>query len=105
MATDRQIAEAFEAAKKITALNGAECISGTKFEFICYALKHVALPGSAAATAIIMRRFVNEDGNFVGTIQSWLSYQANIVSTLLTDDNVQAYKHRWLDSVIEEFGG
>lgn len=104
MATHKEIAEAFNAAKDITALNGAGCSSGEwqglgasgRHEFICHALDKVGTPGAKEAQGIIRDRFG------LGTIYGWLR-NYGISTSLLTDDNVQAYKHRWLDSVIKEF--
>ena len=103
MATRKEIAEAFIAAKALTALDGTGCVwpewngkgKTGRFEFICSALDAVKLPGAEEATAIISNRFGS-------TIFSWL-YSKGILNTQMTDDNVQAYKHRWLDSVIKEF--
>lgn len=103
MATRKQIAEAFIAAKALTALDGSGCVyrewNGNgktgRFEFICLALEAVKLPGAKEAIVIIRSRFGS-------TIFSWL-YGKGIPTAQMTDDNVQAYKHRWLDSVIKEF--
>ena len=111
MATRKEICEAFRAAKVITARNGKECsfrdhYNGRKYEFICHALDilGMASPGAMAAKAVVRDRFkVASDGRFSPTVYVWLSQEANIPERLLTDDNVQAYKHRWLDSVIKEF--
>lgn len=108
MATRKQIAAAFKAAKELTAVDAAGCLgdewhgrgSTGRFEFICHALEKIALPGARAAKEIIRDRF-----HVCGTtsVYVWLMEAANIPAYLLTDDNVQAYKHRWLDSVIKEF--
>jgi hypothetical protein len=105
MATRKQIWEAFTIAKRLTARNGEECQWGCqRYEFICHALDKLGhLPGAMGAKAVINDRFrIASDGRFSPTIYTWLSGQG-IPVRLLTDDNVQAYKHRWLDSVIKEF--
>lgn len=101
MATRKEISEAFIAAKKLTARNRRESLfakSKKRYEFICHALAATNLPGAEAAAKIIRVRFASRHS----TIYSWLSEQG-ISIYLLSDDNVQAYKHRWLDSVIKEF--
>jgi hypothetical protein len=58
------------------------------------------------AKAVINDRFKsssNGQGRSSSTIYCWLYDVAGVRSSQLTDDNVQAYKHRWLDSVIKEF--
>ena len=103
MATRKEICEAFKAAKAITALSAGECCAGGwrgeygKYEFICHALDKLhEMPGAKGAKSVIIARFNS-------TIYGWLNDVAKVPSRYLTDDNVQAYKHRWLDSVIEEF--
>jgi hypothetical protein len=112
MATRKQIGEAFKAAKELTARNGKECSSAEwngkgksgRFEFICHALDTLHLmPGAMGAKAVINDRFVLPTRYCAPTIYSWLYDVAGVRSSQLTDDNVQAYKHRWLDSVIKEF--
>jgi hypothetical protein len=104
MATRREICEAFTIAKRLTARNREECTWGfQRYEFICHALKKLGhLPGADAAIKIIQERFKTDD-SLSTTIYAWLYDVAGVRSGLLTDDNVQAYKHRWLDSVIKEF--
>ena len=112
MATREQICEAFKAAKKLTARNGNECgfgplAVGRKYEFICHALDALAAtyPGAMGAKAVINNRFgVEKHQHLISpTVFVWLSEVGGIPMSLLTDNNVQAYKHRWLDSVIKEF--
>jgi hypothetical protein len=108
MATRKQIGEAFKAAKELTARNGQECYytpnqRDRKYEFICHALDvlQLAYPGAIGAKAVINDRFMVA----APTIFVWLADVGGVPVSQLTDDNVQAYKHRWLDSVIKEFGG
>ena len=112
MATRKEICDAFKAAKALTAVDGEGCIGnewngrGNKgtYEFICHALESLHdLPGSEAAQAIITERFKIGVNDSTAVIYSWLRRVADVNLDLLTDDNVQAYKHRWLDSVIKEF--
>lgn len=37
------------------------------------------------------------------TVTCWLKEVAKIDSSLLTTENVQAYRHRWIDELIKEF--
>jgi hypothetical protein len=115
MATRKQIGEAFKAAKELTARNGKECYytpnqRDRKYEFICHALNvlQMAYPGAIGAMGVINDRFKSAANGQVRsspTIFVWLADVGGVPVSQLTDDRVQAYKHRWLDSVIKEFGG
>jgi len=109
MATRKQIHDAFVAAKKEVAANEMESSWGQswkrKHEFICHALDDLVRAhreGSRAAKALIEQRF--KVGRGVGTnIQVWLQDVAKVPAHQLTRNSLQAYRHRWLDSVIKEF--
>ncbi len=98
------VAEAFVAAKELLARNHAEnrFNSGTKEEFICHALEKLdALQYPGAAAAI---NYVHDC--FGSTVYSWLLKNAiGSRQYIDNDDHLQAYKHRWLDHVIKQFGG
>lgn len=110
MATRKDICDAFKAAKELTARNADEWSYSEwvgagqikRYEFICHALEKLrSMPGALFARAIIHERFKTD--MFATTIFAWLLDVAKVPEEQLTDDNVQAYKHRWLDSVIKEF--
>ena len=68
-----------------------------KKEYICFAL------GSSSETAeeLIMYRLRNSTGGS-GTVAGYLSYQG-VPNRQLTVKNVQEFRHRWVDALIEEF--
>jgi len=122
--TNKQIAVAFAAAKSFIGHNKAECVipweclfSGStgqmlmarpplRYLSINHALYYVALPGSWDAMQIIKKRFLCDKSpmcNDLGTIARWLHFECDVPRSHLTDDNLLAYYHRWLDSVIYEF--
>jgi len=86
----------------------AEPYGGKKDWFICFALRLAAMSPESkisqrsltATRAIINRRL---DG--CNTIPRWLQLKAKIPPKLLTFNNVQAYRHAWLQSLIKEFEG
>lgn len=97
----KQIAAAFTLAKRGLAKSHREIMNEEGEEFICRALDHLWQTAAAEdAKHIIKTRFGLSN---YGTIYAWLDDVAKIDPELLTNDNVQAYKHRWLDSVIKEF--
>jgi len=97
----KEIAAAFVDAKAVLAKNRAEINDEDYYEFICHALgKCWNTLAAEDAAHIIKTRFKLTS---YGTIYAWLDDVAGVDVNLLTDDNVQAYKHRWLDSVIKEF--
>ena len=109
MATRKQIHDAFVAAKKEVAANEKESQWGQgrkrKYEFICHALDDLVRShreGSRAAKALIEQRFKLKCGS-CANIQLWLEDVAKVPAHQLTSNSLQAYRHRWLDSVIKEF--
>jgi len=36
-------------------------------------------------------------------VEGWLHHEAGVPKALLTRENLLAYRHRWLDALIEEF--
>ena len=102
---EANIAAAFKAAKELLAHNKAENRfnpGGTKEEFICNALEKLdtaKYPGAAAAIGYV-------HDCFGGTIYGWLyDNVTGAIPYINNDDHLQAYKHRWLDYVIQQFGG
>ena len=108
LATRTQIRDAFVAAKKHVAiekiiLNWMD--TSYKYEYICHALEHlghVHRAGVVAAKALIEQRFGLPSFRHAD-ISLWLAGVAKIPPEDLTFVNLQAYRHRWLDSIIKEF--
>lgn len=97
------IAEAFRAAKTKLAATRDEWRTGNKHEFICHAIR-ANTPGGSAAIKII-----NDRLNCCGTVTSWVITYAPGAKDLANEDpigfdnEVQIYRHRWLDALIKEF--
>lgn len=109
MTTRKQIHDAFVAAKGKVAANQLESAWGQgrkrKHEYICHALDESPRShreGSRAAKALIEQRFKLKCSS-CANIQLWLEDVAKVPAHQLTSNNLQAYRHRWLDSVIKEF--
>ena len=95
MATNKQIADAFRAAK-ILIKNGSE-------EFICIALFEVDKPGSEAAIKVIEARL-----GMSLTLEGWLVSRGHATrdEVLYSRDaalKMQITRLAWLDSLIAEF--
>jgi hypothetical protein len=91
----RQIVEALKACKQY--LWDGERDVGDKAYCICFALRRTFLHGAYLAVDVIDARI--GEGNSLGR---WLRYRG-IPWKELTDDNMQAYRHAWVDQLIEEF--
>lgn len=78
--------------------NGKGKQGNQKF-YICNAISAVArYPDHWPAKIEIQRRL----GRY-NTVSLWLYNEAKIPHRLLTDKNLQVYRHRWLQSLIAEF--
>jgi hypothetical protein len=78
--------------------NGSPCMQErTKETYICAALGH----DSVTAQQVIMHRLRRSAGAS-GTVVGFLA-TSGIPPKLLTHRNVQEYRHRWVDALIEEF--
>ena len=102
-ANRKKIHEALVAAKPYL-WDGKQSHCETEHLYICFAIDHAedhaGLPWRCGVLAEeeIARRLQPEIA-----VHSWLRYKAKIPKELLTEKNVQAYRHRWLDALIEEF--
>ena len=72
--------------------------------YICSAIAHTQYdshnlmrPAAYAARNVIMDRLGYR------TVERYLIYKVGVPKKHLTDKNIQAFRHRWLDSLIEEF--
>jgi len=96
------IAAALRASKKFLARNADEihdCWSSNRYEYICHALERVSLDRGFAvweACRLIHRRLYPES-----TVDEWLSNHGVLIEDL-NEDDVQAYRHRWVDALIKE---
>jgi hypothetical protein len=98
--TNKQIAKVFRDAIAHLAMSNEECCTETKHRWICVAIFNAAPTEkiSDAAVNIISNRIENH-----AFVTGWLRLQAGIDRDLLTTENVQAYRKRWLESLAAEF--
>jgi hypothetical protein len=82
---------------------------GDKNEYICHAIQDTNVkdehgcpsrltPGGAGAVHMIAERL-----SPCASLDGWLEHRQGIKSEDLTWENMQAYRHRWLKMLIEEF--
>lgn len=89
----QKIHETFKAAKVL--------LSEYRSSYICLALSYTKLPGFPMAQKIVHYRLRIQGRDH--TAYSYLRDVVRVPVPLLTDRNVQEFRHRWLDSLIEEF--
>lgn len=100
----RELAAAFRAAKPLLWSGKDRVIPPGQTGYICYALRgayfrgSVLGPTSRLAQELIAGRL---DGH--STAVDWLYHRRGVPMSLLTSENVQDWRHRWLDMLIEEF--
>lgn len=88
----KQIASALKYAKRKLSHTGFD----TKNNHICFALSDSV--GANMARSIIMRRLGK-----AGSVTYWLGQKGLIKIYGYNKSLVQAYRHRWLNALIEEF--
>ena len=106
MTIDRQeIAEIFRQAKKVLAKNRSDCDyrfngGSPHEEFICHAIERVGRYSyyRDPALAVIQSRLGD-----VLSLESWVIRNVPSAGYPVDKDEMQAYRHRWLDALIEEF--
>lgn len=109
MTTNKQIVTALKAAKKYLATNSEQVHSYRKTKYICFALGNAEYHrkcGSSsmlAAQEIIMFRLGRRKNGIAYDVEFYLKNKVKVPKKLLTVDNIQAFRHRWLDSLIVEF--
>jgi hypothetical protein len=79
-----------------------------KEEYICIAVKHanygyVKYSASIRMVADMIQDRLGMHDGFTLDVEGYLDYILKIDYKLLTNKNMQAYRHRWLDSLIKEF--
>jgi len=102
----KALRQAFKAAKIYLATNSEE-IDGAKprrEEFICCSVDqahfngHISQESAHRAEALIMNRIYPSV-----TACQWLAAELGVDMMHLEEDDVQQWRHRWLDSLIQEF--
>lgn len=102
---NKEIAAVFKEAKKYLATSKSDAENVSKTFYICIAITKVSdadyrqWDSCSKAKNIIDERL---DGKY--TVGSWLAVNGFIKSTAFANINqLQKYRHRWLDSLIKEF--
>lgn len=106
MTTERkEISEIFRQAKKVLAKDLSDCsylVNGhTQYEeYICHAIEKVGRFDRyrGPALAVIHDRLDN-----VYSLETWVISNIPGMYFPVDKDELQAYRHRWLDALIEEF--
>ena len=106
MTIDRkEIAEIFRQAKKVLAKNRSDCdhrFNGRMphEEYICHAIERVGRYSEYRdpALAVIQARL----GDVI-SLETWVMRNIPGATYPVDKDEMQAYRHRWLDALIEEF--
>lgn len=100
MTRRREIANAFKQARKAVAAE-------PEGDFICIILQHyIKTPGAMAARGIIQIRMGEPESIWCGAaLEEWLQKKHGISYKLMTPEQMKAYRLRWLDALIVEFGG
>lgn len=97
------VGEAFKAAKKYL-YSGKGDMGPKHRNHICYSLvlaqNYNMNLADAAFTAMDI---VSSRLGKSSTVTSWLNKQKEVNPDDMTTKNIQAYRHRWLDALIEEF--
>ena len=74
--------------------------------YICDAIDHAGLmmdSNKAVRIADKIRAKISKSINGYFSVQQWLEYEKGIHHSELTVKNMQAYRHRWLDALIDEY--
>lgn len=105
-AQNKEIAKVFRKAKTILAKNKAECFArgfDNKLiyqEYICHSILESCGPSvpRVAALNVVQSRL----GGYY-SLETWVLRNIPNVGYPVNKDDMQAYRHRWLDALIEEF--
>lgn len=90
----RLIVGALTACKPYLAKTERDIRDGSKRMFICHALNHSWHSGADLAKKVIMTRLAGNP-----TVGQWL-HRRGLVGTRV---EIQQYRHRWVDALIQEF--
>ena len=103
-ASNKEIAAVFKEAKKYLATSENDAQNVSKTFYICIAItkvsdiNHSQWDRCSRAKSIINERLAGEY-----TVGTWLKVNGFIKSTNTPINQIQKYRHRWLDSLIKEF--
>ena len=98
--TNKQIAEVFIKAKEQLCSEGGYTY---KTNYICFAISY-SMFGTTAARAAARKVIAKRLGR-CNTVTAWLCVNKHITENDFKgkSQQIQQYRHRWLDSLIEEF--
>lgn len=106
--TRKQICQAFKDAVPLLARSEEDitwysCSRGgpNKEEFICLALS----PSVISAASNAARQVITDRIGHTGSLKAWVSDQGLCDYSRITVLDMQTYRHRWLQALIEEFSG
>ena len=101
--SNKQIADVFRAAKKHLYMPGSRC-RGDASRYICIAI-YDSYYGSGPVPSIYWKakNIVMQRLSRCISVHTYLREVVKVPEKLLTDKNIQTFRHRWLDSLIEEF--
>lgn len=75
-----------------------------KTRYICVAIALAASPrGYATLDRFIACRMIQNRLRNFDSVEVWLRYKVGIDLSIVTFNEIQKYRHRWLDALIEEF--
>ena len=104
--SNKRIAEVLRQAVPHLAQNESEILVGGKEDCVCFAILKGAgynwySDGNAGTRAI--RKIIEKSLGGYGTVVGWLRGESNVSEDELTTDNIQAYRHAWVQAMIKEF--
>jgi hypothetical protein len=102
--SNKEIAAVFKEAKKYLATSKGD----NKTTYICIAINEVSdTKYRLFNSCVCARSIINERLGESFTVGSWLAHNGFITNNDFNDrkyqNQLQKYRHRWLDSLIEEF--
>jgi hypothetical protein len=101
MANNLKIAEAFAFAKLHLS---TKIFDYHKHTFICNALRTAYVHGEINEQYYIQAKIIIQNRlNESYTVEDWLQYYQGVNIEKTSYNNIQKYRHAWLDSLIEEF--
>lgn len=97
------LAKAFKAAKSFL-YKGPPYTSRDKTAHICFAIEHACHVGRLTVDeSELSRAHIRLLLGNNGTVSGWLRDHLDVQESERTSENVQQFRHRWLDALIKEF--
>lgn len=100
----KSIAKALRAAKKNLRTGQPTVRLSAKMNHICFALDEAASNDQCSYDdAELARQLIMSRLHPWHTVKQWLDREVGVPPEHLTNEQVQVYRHRWVDSLIKEF--